>query len=118
MPTLGAVLGAVAPQCFRFGEFERCGVVQLESREHAKHEAVQKLRQQTLDRLQESGAVMKAASSGARTLSTSAYRTVSTPNIGPLQTLNRDLRPRQIALPDPKDMFKRLNVSCCYGSSR
>lgn len=58
---------------FRFGEFERCGVVQLESREHAKHEAVQKQRQQTLDRLQDSGSVMKAASSGARTLFTDDF---------------------------------------------
>ena len=47
----------------------------------------------------------------------SPTHTVSTPNIGPLQTLDRDLRPRQIALPDPKNMCKRPNVSCCYGIS-
>ena len=43
--------------------------------------------------------------------------TVSTPNIGLLQTLNQDLRPQQITLPDPTNMFKRPNIWCCYGIS-
>ena len=41
--------------------------------------------------------------------------TVSSPNIGPLQTLYRDLRPQQISPPHPINMFKRCNVLCCYG---
>ena len=43
--------------------------------------------------------------------------TVSAQNIGPLQTLYRDLRPQQIPLPDPTNMFKRPNILCCYGTS-
>ena len=43
--------------------------------------------------------------------------TVSTPNIGPLQTLDQDLRPQQKNLADPTNMFKRPNVLCCYGRS-
>ena len=31
---------------------------------------------------------------------------VSTPNIGPLQTLDQDLRRQQITLPDPTNMVK------------
>ena len=44
--------------------------------------------------------------------------TVSTPKIGPLQTLDQDLRPQQIALPEPTNMFKRPNILCCYGVRR
>ena len=43
--------------------------------------------------------------------------TESTSNIGPLQTLYRDLRPQQITLPDPTNMFKWPNVLCCYGTT-
>ena len=43
--------------------------------------------------------------------------TVSTPNIGPLQTLDQDLRTQQITLPDPTKMLKRPNVLCCYGNN-
>ena len=46
------------------------------------------------------------------------WNTVSTPNIGPLQTLDRDLRPQQIAPPDAVNMFKRPNVWCCYVSAQ
>ena len=42
---------------------------------------------------------------------------VATPNIGPLQTSEQDLRPQQITLPDPTNMFKRPNIWCCYGIS-
>ena len=41
--------------------------------------------------------------------------TVVTPNIGPLQTLDQDLRPQQISLFEPTKMFKRPNIWCCYG---
>ena len=43
--------------------------------------------------------------------------TVSTPNIGPLQTVDQDLRSQQITLPDPRNMFKRPSILCCYGRS-
>ena len=36
--------------------------------------------------------------------------TVAAQNIGPLPTLDQDLRPQQIPLPDPKNMFKRPNI--------
>lgn len=39
--------------------------MQLESREHSKQEALEKQRQQALDKLKDSGTAMKAASSGA-----------------------------------------------------
>ena len=32
-------------------------------------------------------------------------------------TLYRDLKPQQITLPDPTNMFKRPNVLCCYGTA-
>ena len=37
---------------------------------------------------------------------TVALCTVSTPNIGPLQTVDQDLRPQQLTLPDPTIIFK------------
>ena len=47
---------------------------------------------------------------------TSSSNTVSTTNIGPLQTLDWDLQPQQFVLPDPTKMFKRPNVLRCYGT--
>ena len=37
-------------------------------------------------------------------------------SIGPLQTLNQDLQPQQITLPDPTHMSKRPNILRCYGT--
>ena len=42
--------------------------------------------------------------------------TVSTPSIGPLRTLDQDVRTQQRPLPDPKTICKRPNISCCYGT--
>ena len=42
--------------------------------------------------------------------------TVSTPNIGPLQTLAQELRPQKKTLADPTYIFMRPHVLCWYGS--
>ena len=106
-------------------------------------------------------AVMAEHSTGCTVLPawhTLRFHTVSTPNTGPLQTLDQDPGPQQITLPDPTNllytrigsdrgnphstimhciqnihthsngttapsrkpntnMFKRPNISCCYGTS-